>query len=233
MSPNNRYFVPDLSPMDRSSLHKVHPCIIFIAESPHLNEIGPDECEQRRPLCGVAGKQWWGLLSELLEGEANSDVSLKRLVEFCERHKIAVMNAVQYPLDPKIARSFPEAEPVKNLGFCKLSGPQGYKKMKTSREVQESIQSLRNRLCDPGVEGAEVHCLGNDAEWFVYQALGPKEFEERVKEKIPHPSAWWRQNGLFGQIAREKLSQIFTRLQPGLTTRLSDSKGSSIRFKRS
>jgi hypothetical protein len=57
---------------------------------------------------------------------------------------------------------------------------------------------------------ATVIPLGNDAEWFVSQALTPEEYETRVKDKIPHPSAWWRQGGLFGRIAQEKLEKIFS-----------------------
>jgi hypothetical protein len=205
--PNSRFWVPDLSPKDRKDLAQTQVRWVFVAESPHINEIEPDRMDQRRPLCGVAGRQWWGLLSELLEGEANSDVSLDRLIHFCKREKIAVMNAVQSPLDPKITKYFPEAEPVANLGFNKVSGPNSFKRLKNSAQVQNAIHSLRERLLHPQVAQASVHCLGNDAEWFVSQALG-QESLVRLGEKIPHPSAWWRRGGQFGRTAREKLTEI-------------------------
>jgi hypothetical protein len=185
------------------------PRFVFVAESPHISEVEPDELGQRRPLCGAAGKQWWGLLTKLLEGTENSDVSLKHLLDFCSRHDIAVMNAVQFPLDPKVSKLFPKADPVKNLGFCKVSGEYSHKKLKKSDPVQSAILALRTRLQHPSFKDATIHCLGNDSEWFVLQALGQDEAFERMGEKIPHPSAWWRQGGLFGRIAQQRLSQIF------------------------
>jgi hypothetical protein len=207
--PNPRFFVPDLSPRDRKALVGIRPRAIFVAESPHVSEIEPESIDQRRPLCGVAGRQWWGLLSELLDFEKNEDVSLEHLVQFCQNHRIVVMNAVQYPLDPKVVKAFALADPAKNLGFNKVSGPYSFKRLKKSAPVQEALDSLRARLLDPRMENAPIHCLGNDADWFVRQALGDGESANRISDKIPHPSAWWRRGGLFGRTAREKLSQIF------------------------
>jgi hypothetical protein len=233
MQPSSRYLVPDLSPRDRLSLKSVHPHLIFVAESPHVSEVEPEELAQRRPLCGAAGRQWWSLLTEILEGHPNSDVTLNRLVDFCGRHQIAVMNAVQYPLDPKITRVFPEADPVKNLGFSKVSGAYSFKRLKNTEPVKTAILRLAERLNDPSVKGIPIYSLGNDADWFVSQALSLAHAEEsvqgqllkdrlakdrlakdrssqdRLKGKIPHPSAWWRQGGWFGQVAREKLNEIF------------------------
>lgn len=206
---SDRYFVPDLSPHDRKSLKGTRPKIVFVAESPHTSEVEPEEKNARRPLCGAAGRVWWGMLSEILEGERSEEVSLDRLLDFCKRYDIIVMNAVQYPLDPKVAAQYPEADPVKNLGIAKANGEFSFKK-KTNPTVQAAISDLRERLEDPALHGAPVWPLGNDAEWFVMQALGADEAKTRVAGKIPHPSAWWRRGGHFGRVARQKLSEIFS-----------------------
>lgn len=204
-----RYFVPDISPVDRPELKKLVPKIVFVAESPHISEVEPEVKTERRPLCGAAGRVWWKKLGEILQKESSDDVSLERMEKLSSKNRIAVINAVQFPLDPKVAAKYPEAEPVSNLGFAKASGEYGYKKQRKSPEVQEAIKNLRKRLTDPSMKDAEVIPLGNDAEWFVSQALTPEEYKERVKGKIPHPSAWWRQGGHFGRIAQEKLEKIF------------------------
>lgn len=204
---NPRFFVPDLSPQSRKELKAVRPRVIFVGESPHVNEVEADSLEQRRPLCGSAGRQWWSLLSELLEGCPDPDVSLKRQMELCSRYRIAILNAVQYPLDPKIAATFPGADPVKNLKFGKLTGEHSFKKWKTNRRIQAALDSLRTRLSHPALLNVPIHCLGNDAEWFVSHALGQEAFD-RMGEKIPHPSAWWRKGGYFGKVARERLGKI-------------------------
>lgn len=205
---NPRYFVPDLSPQARKKLRTVKPRFVFVGESPHVSEVEPELEEQRRPLCGSAGRQWWSLLGECLEGIPNPDVSLERQLELCAKYRIVVINAVQYPLDPKIAITYPNAEPVKNLSFGKLSGEHSFKKWKTNPRVQMALNSLKDRLSHPSLRGVPVHCLGNDAEWFANHALGP-DGVSRLGEKIPHPSAWWRQGGYFGRLAREKLERIF------------------------
>jgi hypothetical protein len=205
-----RYFVPDLSPRDRETLSRMKPDFVFVAESPHVSEVAPEKLFERRPLCGVAGKQWWSLLSEILEGSKNEDVSLVRLLQICSRYQIAVLNAVQSPLDPKVAAQFPEANPNQNLEFNKVTGPLSYKKLKTSKAVQAALKSLNERLNHPQLADARIYCLGNDAEWFVKNALSQSPALSRVDGRIPHPSAWWRRGGLFGRTAREKLSQIFS-----------------------
>lgn len=204
----NRYFVPDLTPMDRPGLKGVKPKFVFVAESPHLNEIEPDTMELRRPLCGMAGRQWWRKLGEILDHTDTDDVSLERMVQICRKHRIAILNAVQFPMDPKIAAKFPEADPARNLGFGKLTGDLGYKKMKDSDEVKAAIQNLRKRLTDPALSDAVIWPLGGDAQWFVSRALSPDEFKVRVLGKVHHPSAWWRKNKLFGRIADQKLREI-------------------------
>ena len=209
--PSPRYFVPDLSPHDRKVLAQLKPKYVFVAESPHISEVEPDEMKDRRPLCGAAGRQWWGLLSELLEKKPNTDVSLEHFIAFCQKHSIAVLNAVQYPLDPKVAARYPDADPAQNLGFNKVAGAYSYKKLKASPQVQASLSDLAERLCHPSFKDARIFCLGNDSYWFVTQALGMADAIEKIQDKIPHPSAWWRAGGLYGRIAREKLTEVFKR----------------------
>jgi hypothetical protein len=215
------FFVPDLTPEAHPEAKDFVVQYLFVAESPHVSEITPPRVQDRRPLCGVAGKQWWSLLSELLEGEPNDDVSLKHLLSFCVRHQIAVANAVQWPLDPKITRYNPEADPLKTVGFSKIAGATGYKKMKAGKEVKRALSSLSERLTHPSLAQVGIYPLGGDADWFIRQAIEPGLLALRMREKIPHPSAWWRQNGLFGRIAREKLSHIFTKeKRPSLSANL-------------
>ena len=208
--PNPRFFVPDLSPKDRLFLRNAKVRVVFVGESPHVNEIEEEKAELRRPLCGAAGKQWWSLLAEILEPGTQIDVSASWLMEFCLRHQLAVLNAVQYPLDPKITKAYPLAEPSKNLGFDKVSGPYSFKRLKNTSPVQQSIEALRTRLVHPSLQKALICPLGNDSEWFVTQALSKTdEGLSHLGEKIPHPSAWWRRGGFYGRVAKEKLSEIF------------------------
>ena len=204
------YFVPDLSPKDRKALAKTEIRFLFVGESPHVSEITPKNEKDRRPLCGAAGKQWWRLLGEILEKNPSTDVSLERLLHFCSRHGIAILNSVQYPLDSKISEKFPKADPFTNIGFSKASGPSFYKKLKSSRDVHLAIRSLRERITHPGLDDLPVHYLGNDEEWFVTRALEMGGIQNRLGEKIPHPSAWWRRGGYYGRVAQEKLQKILT-----------------------
>jgi hypothetical protein len=142
-------------------------------------------------------------------GEAPRDLSVGTLLEFCRKHRIAVMNAVQAPLDPGIAKAFPDADPSMTVKVSKAPRADHYKKMKGSRELELLLGSLRSRLEAPSLAGCPVHALGNDAEWFIQQALGKEEFARRAGERIPHPSAWWRRGGEFGRIARGKLKTVF------------------------
>lgn len=203
-----RYFVPDLTPMDREALQNVKPEVVFIAESPHVNEIEAERPSQRRPLCGMAGQKWWAALETFFSKERLPNLSADSLVEFCQKNRIAVMNAVQYPLDPKITKSFPDAEPVQNLGFQKSTGEHSFKRKKAGKEVQAAIQSLRERLSHPSLRGAKIYPLGNDAEWFLKQAF-PEGTHPQLGERIPHPSAWWRKGGYYGRVAHERLNLIF------------------------
>jgi len=206
----SRYFVPDLTPMDRKELRNLRPEVVFVAESPHVSEVTPESEVERRPLCGSAGKKWWALLGELLGDDQGEDVALTRMLHLCEEYRIALLNVLQYPLDKGIRKKIPGADPVANLGFCKNPGNQSYKKLKNTDSVTQAIQALRDRLMDPRLLHARIHCLGNDAEWFVKQALGKEEYQVRVGEKLPHPSAWWRRGGHFGRVARKQLKSVIT-----------------------
>jgi len=202
--------VPDLSPRDRERLAGAPVRFAFVAESPHVSEVEPEDLRDRRPLCGMAGRKWWSALSEVLDGAPDEDVSLERMLALCSRHGIAVMNAVQYPLDEGITRSVPGADPMRSVGFSKNAGPGSYKKKDRARQVEAAVADLRERLVHPSLAGARIHCLGNDSEWFVSRALTASEREARLGDKIPHPSAWWRKGGHFGRVAREKLELIFS-----------------------
>lgn len=209
-SAGDRFLVPDLSPRDRPILKNLKPKWVFVAESPHVSEVEPVEKSERRPLCGMAGKQWWGLLTELLEGESNSDVSLEHLLDFCSKHRLTVMNAIQYPLDPKVTRVFKEADPRQIVGFSKEPGEFFYKKKKSSLALIQKIEDLAERLNDPAIRHLPVYSLGLDSEWFVTRALEMLSAESRFAGRLPHPSAWWRRGGLFGRVAREKLLEILS-----------------------
>jgi hypothetical protein len=208
--PEKRFLVPDLSPRDRVALRHVKPRFLFVAESPHVSEVEPESKEERRPLCGAAGKVWWNALSKVIEGKPSSDLSLSFFLDFCKQHRIAVLNAVQIPLDPKVMRLFPLADPVKIIGFSKELGTTHYKKFKDRPEMKKVLNDLRERLNDPSVKSVPVLCLGNDSLWFVERALG-EEGKSRLLGKIAHPSAWWRKGGLFERAALESLSRLFSK----------------------
>lgn len=205
---NQRYFVPDLTPMDRSELRETRFRYVFVAESPHVSEVEAETLLDRRPLCGSAGKVWWGALGEALERQPWETLTAKGLIGFCKKHRIAVLNAVQFPLDPKIVERVedPKANPLKTVGFSKAPGQGHYKKSDCSSALKE----LRRRLLDPSLGDARIVALGNDADWFIRKALSKEEVEARGLCKIPHPSAWWRRGGFFGRQAREALKTFFS-----------------------
>jgi hypothetical protein len=208
MSPASRSFVPDLSPEAHPEIRWKKIRQVFIAESPHVSEVTPEKSDERRPLCGMAGRAWWGMLSEIAEGKRDEDVSLERLLRFCASRGIAILNAVQFPLDPGVAKKVPAADPLKTIGFSKATGPRSYKRMRDSSEVKRALQSLRKRLDHPALKGADLYTLGLDADWFVKRAEPEETAELSVKGRLPHPSAWWRRGGHFGRVARAQLEEI-------------------------
>jgi hypothetical protein len=197
--------VPDLTPRDRPELHGLKFRYVFVAESPHVSEIEPEVESERRPLCGAAGKVWWNALSEALESKPNENLSLEYFLKFCRKHRIAIANAVQVPLDPKVMRLFPKADPMRTLGFSKELGPNHFKKA----ELKKPLADLRKRLEDPGLKGAKIVALGNDADWFVRAAIDSEDIDRLYAMKLAHPSAWWRRGGYFGRVSREGLQKLF------------------------
>ncbi|MBI3557203.1 MAG: hypothetical protein HY074_13145 [Deltaproteobacteria bacterium] len=203
----NRYLVPDLTPEQRSQLVSLKPRLLFVAESPHVNEIEPDDIAQRRPLCGKAGQAFWHMIGRLLADEDSTDTSLERELRLCQLGNFAVLNAVQFPLDPKVMQVTGLAcDPVTNLGFSKVA-PTMYKKLRTTKPVETAVELLRERLVHPSLCNAPVVSLGLDAQWFVDRAVGLIG-ESRHLMTVPHPSAWWRQGGKFREKARAQLTEL-------------------------
>lgn len=201
------YLVPDLTPGDREALRGLKPRVVFVAESPHTSEIAPERLADRRPLCGAAGKKWWSALGEALESDPSEDVSLERMIRLCREHRLVILNAVRMPLDQAVTKKEPDADPLKTVGFCKNAGADSYRRLRDSAAVKDALESLRQRLEAPELRNVAIHCLGNDAEWFVRRALGDSA---RIEGKIPHPSAWWRKGGHFGRVARKALVSILS-----------------------
>lgn len=201
----SRYFVPDLSPEQRAQLRDFQPKMVFVAESPHEAEVAPEAERERRPLCGKAGREWWGMIGQILEHKNSQATDLERLLHLCCLGELAVMNAVQFPLDPKITAHYgEEASPLEALSFTKVA-PYGFKKLRATDAVKTAVHLLRERLVHPSVRGLPVISLGNDAQWFVEQALESSVGEGRNLMIIPHPSAWWRRGGFFREKARGQL----------------------------
>ena len=202
-----RYEVPDLSPEQRSQLGIVRPGFIFVAESPHINEIEPENRAERRPLCGKAGQAFWRMIGSLIADEDSADTSLARQLKLCQLGNFAVLNAVQFPLDPKVmVVTGPAGDPGVHLGFSKVA-PTTYKKLSSTKNVEAAIALLRARLTHPSLADALVISLGNDAQWFVNRAVGTVG-QSRHLMTVPHPSAWWRQGGSLREKARAQLTQL-------------------------
>ena len=147
------------------------------------------------------------MVGELVAGETSQATDLERLLRLSRQGGFAVMNAVQFPLDPKITTYYgPGADPVDHLGFSKVP-PASYKKLRHAGDVEMAIELLRQRLFSQAVRSLPVVALGNDAQWFVKEALG-HEGAERLLMTVPHPSAWWRQGGKLREKARNQLTEL-------------------------
>ena len=175
---------------------------VFIGESPHRDEVASENAAERSPFRGTAGREWW---QELSQFQATS-LPVKpvpdrmRLLQICSELQIGVMNAVQFPIDPKIClHQGNESDPYLYLGFEKSAGIKGYKAIFKQNidinPVLNSLEDLRARLSVFDKMPVQLVCLGNDSRWFVEHAL--KGFEgspltQKPLLTIPHPSAWWR-----------------------------------------
>lgn len=213
----NRYRVLDLVP--HGALTELRAA--FIGESPHRDEVAPPSFEQRSPFRGVAGREWWMELSRFLaQPLALRPVPPREaLLDACRQLRVAVLNAVPFPIDPKIVMHEGSAsEPRSALGFEKSSGPFGYKAVYQrggeGNPVASALRDLKSRL-EPLVQaGVPLVCLGNDSRWFVERAVGT----QALTATIPHPSSWWR-NASYRQRAVELLGQVLGPQAPGLPRR--------------
>jgi hypothetical protein len=128
------------------------------------------------------------------------------------------MNAVQFPLDPKIVlHQGDAAAPYPWLGFEKASGGRGYRavfKAAPDGPVEAAIADLTARLERLAEAPAQVVCLGHDSRWFVEHARGrlPAGCALRSRElmTIPHPSSWWR-NAEYRQRAVDAVDRLLGR----------------------
>ena len=195
-----RYHVRDLSPRDRSAL-RIAACrirYVFLAESPHKDEVTDPIARKRMPLVGDAGKRFWREIGTALGIVIDPD-DPQQILQVCRKYGIAVINAVQFPIGYTIIRSHWQANPLRLLGFSKpprskklkayLSG-KAYCSPAKRAKVQPVLKSLRKRLTDPALASARVYCLGGDARWFtrrVWQA-GMPPIDDTV---IPHPAVWF------------------------------------------
>ncbi len=201
-----RYRVPDLLPGTK----RVRA--VFVGESPHRDEVAPESAGERSPFRGMAGREWWSALAKFQRHPlvAKPVPPRAELEALCRELGVAVLNAVQFPLDPKISLHTGEsAVPARELGFAKDKGATGYKAvLKTGGKqnpVEQAIRDLQARLL-PWVEaGVPVVCLGNDSRWFVERAVGAEGAAKLLT--IPHPSSWWR-NGENRRRALSTLDQL-------------------------
>jgi len=163
-----KYYVSDLRPNTAK--------LIFLAESPHKNEIIGSR-DKRCPFRGISGKQWWEMLCSIT-GETFPKTDRKSLFELCTRLEIAVINAVQYPLGNI-------GDPDKNLGFAKRRHKTLWRLK--DENFKEAIKSLEKRLKG----NTPVISLGKIADGLLSIALGDIT-QDRHKGWIPHPSSWNR-----------------------------------------
>ena len=195
-----RFLVPDLLP-PKSSLSSLRA--IFIGESPHRDEVLPEDSRERTPFRGIAGREWWAELTKFQVSPVQTRPvpNRKVLLEICAELQFALMNAVQFPIDPKITlHQGAKSSPHDQLGFEKGAGATGYKAVYKEdldhNPVRHAILDLTRRLCLLKESHAQIVCLGNDSRWFVERAMELLPSNAAVLEKpllmVPHPSSWWR-----------------------------------------
>lgn len=198
-----RYFVPDLTPEQRRQLRRLRPRVVFVAESPHKDEVCPEREGERRPLCGKAGVEWWKTIGGII-GDRGAGTGLDRQLDLCRNGKFVVLNAVQYPLNQGIKGYYGRgADPVMNLGFAK-KGSASFRKREGSPGVKNAIRLLQRRLKRLSGSGIKFVPLGEDAEWFLNLAT-----DGSFCKRLPHPSSWWRKPGRKEE-ARERLKRLLS-----------------------
>lgn len=194
----SRYRVDDLIPKFRN---KKDLKILFIGESPHRDEVVSLVAAERTPFRGFAGRKWWVMLGQFLDPpQLLSPIpSRSVLLKVCSQLGIGVLNAVQFPLDPKIIlHEGPVCDPWVQLGFEKGNSLRGYKTMLETQKnpVAKAIQDLATRLQPFQNQSVQIVALGNDSKWFVERAvllLSPKShLRHQTLCALPHPSSWWR-----------------------------------------
>ncbi len=195
---------------------------VFIGESPHRDEVASEEADRRTPFRGVAGREWWKELARI-NSEMNGKLletkpvpSRPVLLELCRELGIGVMNAVQFPIDPKIVQHQGDySTPLAHLGFEKATGFGSYKAIfKQSGDegpVGLAIRDLANRLRALQDQSLQIVCLGNDSRWFVDRAVILLPEDAAIRRlpilPVPHPSSWWR-NELYRRRAVDALEGL-------------------------
>jgi hypothetical protein len=190
----------------RSRARRCRACATFIGESPHKDEITPEKKIERSPFRGSAGRDWWAPILACAGRHGPHMLSRAEHEQVCHQLRIAVLNAVQYPIDPKISQHYPNCVPREFLEFDKGTrdrtgngkGPCGYKTVFQDQDfagtVGERIIDLTGRLERFSQMPAQIVCLGNDSRWFVSQAIQRLHpacaLTSRPLETIPHPARW-------------------------------------------
>jgi hypothetical protein len=213
---SRRFRVPDLKPPGGPG-SRGNLVVIFVGESPHRDEVAPTDPRERTPFRGAAGRAWWSELAKFLKHpkEVRPVPPRPVLLEICAELRIAMINAVQFPLDPKIAlHQGRQAAPIPNLGFEKGPGRLGYKavwkKSGQKGPVGMAVSDLAKRLRPLQAGRARIVCLGNDSCWFVERALELLDPAHEIRvSTVPHPSCWWRKAS-YRRRAIEALSSILT-----------------------
>jgi hypothetical protein len=209
----DRFYVEDLAPEISPKRVKA----IFIGESPHRDEVAPEDAAERSPFRGVAGREWWTELAKFLSYDVQTKPVPERavLMKMASELGIVVMNAVQYPLDPKITLHQEGSSPEEQLGFQKSTGPTGYKKVYKAlgekSPVARAIGDLAERLSVYEDSGAQIVSMGGDSRWFTDLALAKLPEGSALRSKpvlqIPHPSSWWR-NAIYRARAVATLEEL-------------------------
>lgn len=182
---------------------------VFVGESPHTEEVEPPLQNLRSPFRGKAGRNLFEkICRKPIEGSIDREIWQKKIN--CSR--VAILNAVQFPLDEKITKPFPDASPSSNLKFAKVTGEASFRKVfiRNPDRLNPAFESLKERLNPYIVARIPVIALGGDAEWFIRAVWGEDFVNNKdLFSKCPHPVTWkWFPKQ--GAIAETVLDQILT-----------------------